>query len=77
MSPQRHERVMNKLPKIIISIQALLTEGSALAWMAGQQKPPKHRDNADLPGLGNVNAGFFGQACKPQRRCEKLYLIPI
>ncbi len=39
--------------------------------MADRQTPPKHRDTAELPGLGDVRVGLFWVRCKTERRCGR------
>ena len=54
-----------------MKVQALRVEWSALEWMMNRQKLPKYRDNAELPGLGEVKIGMFWNDCKTGRRCGR------
>ena len=54
-----------------MKVQALRADWSALAWMAYHQKPPKFKEKAELPGLGEVNVGMFWDDCKCKRRCGR------
>ena len=74
--PQRHERAAAKPKRTNISpdvkVQTLWTERFTLRWMAYRQKPPRYRDNAELPGLGKVNVGAFWHDCK----CKGMFRRP-
>ena len=39
--------------------------------MVGRPEPPRWKDKAELPGLGEVKVGTFWSECKVRRRCGK------
>ena len=50
--------------------------------MVGRQDPPKWKDTAELPDLGEINVGKFWDNCKSRRRCgrppyDQLLINPV